>query len=134
MMNDRGCRWFVGCHTDCGGSSAPDDEHALSDITLRWMVREVMAAQCGVLFETPTLIRMRIPLDGAFAPSPRHAPSRELAMDQGDANLKIHDEMKRFPLAPVWWIAEMLPFRHLWQDGDGWWHKTSLCVFRRVVF
>lgn len=86
------------------------------------MVREVMAAQCGVLFNSRAMTRMKIPLDSLFANSPRHAPKRELAMDSADAALPLHDEMRKQPL---WWLAELIPLKHLWQDGDGWWHKTA---------
>ncbi|EIN12817.1 hypothetical protein PUNSTDRAFT_61007 [Punctularia strigosozonata HHB-11173 SS5] len=121
--------WFAGCHADVGGGAVSDDTPALADIALRWMVREVMAAQCGVLFDSDAMRRMKIPLDGVFAASPRHAPSRELALDREEAGLPIHDEMRVFPLAPVWWIAEMIPFRHMWQDGEGGWHHNSLPNF-----
>ena len=43
-------------HADVGGGAVPDThEYLLSDIPLRWMVREVMLAQCGVLFDNTAL-------------------------------------------------------------------------------
>ncbi|KAI0769028.1 hypothetical protein BD413DRAFT_87062 [Trametes elegans] len=54
--------WFAGCHGDVGGGSVDDDiELSLSDITLRWMVREVVQAQCGVAFDQAALTRANIP-------------------------------------------------------------------------
>ncbi|KAI0822340.1 hypothetical protein BC628DRAFT_1327757 [Trametes gibbosa] len=54
--------WFAGCHGDVGGGSVADDVGvSLSDITLRWMVREVVAAQCGIAFDDAALVRANIP-------------------------------------------------------------------------
>ncbi|RDX42628.1 hypothetical protein OH76DRAFT_1410973 [Lentinus brumalis] len=54
--------WFVGCHSDVGGGSVTDDTKiSLSDITLRWMVREVVLAQCGISFDQAALVRANIP-------------------------------------------------------------------------
>ncbi|KAF8627442.1 hypothetical protein AX17_006256, partial [Amanita inopinata Kibby_2008] len=41
--------WFAGCHSDVGGGAVLNGSpHSLANITLRWMVREVMTSQCGV--------------------------------------------------------------------------------------
>ncbi|KAI0670872.1 hypothetical protein C8Q78DRAFT_974023 [Trametes maxima] len=54
--------WFAGCHADVGGGSVLDDvKISLSDITLRWMVREVVLAQCGITFDQAALVRANIP-------------------------------------------------------------------------
>lgn len=44
-----------------GGATQNATTHCLSDITLRWMVREVAAAQCGILFDSDALARAGIP-------------------------------------------------------------------------
>jgi len=37
--------WFRGCHADVGGGNAKDlDNYALSNVSLRWMVREIVEA------------------------------------------------------------------------------------------
>lgn len=47
---------------DVGGGSVADDVTvSLSDITLRWMVREVVQAQCGIAFDEAALARANIP-------------------------------------------------------------------------
>ncbi|KAI0086458.1 hypothetical protein BDY19DRAFT_344031 [Irpex rosettiformis] len=55
--------WFAGGHGDVGGgatlNSAP---HALSDIPLRWMVRQVVQAQCGIQFDNDAILRAGIPM------------------------------------------------------------------------
>ncbi|KAH8104644.1 hypothetical protein BXZ70DRAFT_601721 [Cristinia sonorae] len=54
--------WFAGCHSDVGGGAVKDDvEHSLSEITLRWMVRQVVLSQVGITFEKDALMRARIP-------------------------------------------------------------------------
>ncbi len=40
---------------------ADDVTVSLSDITLRWMVREVVQAQCGIAFDEAALVRANIP-------------------------------------------------------------------------
>ncbi|KAF7792614.1 hypothetical protein EIP86_003711 [Pleurotus ostreatoroseus] len=54
--------WFAGCHSDVGGGSVPNTTtHCLSDISLRWMVREAVLAQCGIQFDSDALERAGIP-------------------------------------------------------------------------
>ncbi|KAH8104636.1 hypothetical protein BXZ70DRAFT_600191 [Cristinia sonorae] len=54
--------WFAGCHCDVGGGSVLDTtEYSLSDITLRWMVRQVVLSQVGITFDEDALKRARIP-------------------------------------------------------------------------
>ncbi len=63
--------------TDVGGGSVTDDTKiSLSDITLRWMVREVVLAQCGVSFDQAALVRANIPdaiFTGVGMPLPKNA-------------------------------------------------------------
>ncbi|QRV72408.1 hypothetical protein RhiJN_00422 [Ceratobasidium sp. AG-Ba] len=48
--------WFAGCHSDVGGSSVADTTpHSLSNITLRWMVRECEMANTQILWNMPRL-------------------------------------------------------------------------------
>ncbi|EKM49551.1 uncharacterized protein PHACADRAFT_265089 [Phanerochaete carnosa HHB-10118-sp] len=61
--------WFAGSHGDVGGGCVPNDTpHALSDISLRWMVRQVVQAQCGIAFDSDALRRAGI-LDAALVPT-----------------------------------------------------------------
>ncbi|CDO77136.1 hypothetical protein BN946_scf184657.g11 [Trametes cinnabarina] len=68
--------WFAGCHGDVGGGNVPNNvEVSLSDITLRWMVREVVLAQCGIAFDEDALVRANIPesiFRGQGFPLPTH--------------------------------------------------------------
>ena len=62
--------WFSGCHSDIGGGSVEDcDAHALSAISLRWMLKECTKLQVGLLFDKAALRRAGLP------PSTFHPPS-----------------------------------------------------------
>ncbi|VDC07954.1 unnamed protein product [Peniophora sp. CBMAI 1063] len=69
--------WFAGCHGDVGGGSTPDtDDFALSDIPLRWMVKEAIQAQCGLLFDSGELSRNNISQSIADIFNPRPSSSK----------------------------------------------------------
>lgn len=54
--------WFAGCHCDVGGSAVTDDTKlSLADITLHWMVRQIVLAQCGIVFDREALLLAGIP-------------------------------------------------------------------------
>ncbi|KAF9817319.1 hypothetical protein IEO21_03579 [Rhodonia placenta] len=91
--------WFAGCHCDVGGSAVTDDTKlSLADITLHWMVRQIVLAQCGIVFDREALLLAGIPA------SP------------------LHDQLW---MAPLWWVLEILPTSYNWQEHNGRWH-TSL--------
>ncbi|KAI9508335.1 hypothetical protein F5148DRAFT_1284190 [Russula earlei] len=59
--------WFAGSHSDVGGGNAKDsDKYALSNLSLRWMVREIVGARefipkFEVLFDPTALSQWNIP-------------------------------------------------------------------------
>ncbi|VDC07953.1 unnamed protein product [Peniophora sp. CBMAI 1063] len=82
--------WFAGGHADIGGGVAADtDEASLADIPLRWMVHEAMRAQCGILFDSKALARLRIPTHNIF--KPRTASSSSHSRPQAT----LHDFLPR---------------------------------------
>ncbi|KAG0703790.1 hypothetical protein DFH29DRAFT_915099 [Suillus ampliporus] len=55
--------WFSGCHSDIGGGNVGNSvEVSLAQITLRWMVEQVMLSQCGIVFDEEALERVGMPL------------------------------------------------------------------------
>ncbi|KAJ7464704.1 hypothetical protein B0H11DRAFT_72259 [Mycena galericulata] len=110
--------WFSGCHTDIGGGAVANGvARSLSDITLRWMVRQVMASSCDILFDQAALARESI---SSFpTPSSSEASPAELSFDDADSSEPLHDELK---LLPVWWLLEILPLPWSVQDTQGKWH------------
>ncbi|KZP18959.1 hypothetical protein FIBSPDRAFT_1045889 [Athelia psychrophila] len=120
--------WFAGCHSDVGGGSVPDTtENSLSQTTLRWMVREIITSQCGILLDSAAMRRNGMYDDNdiaVFQISPVEAGPHELAKDQVDALQPIHDPLKQTPL---WWILEVLPTQQVYQGCEGQWvNKWSI--------
>lgn len=71
--------WFAGCHCDVGGGAVPNEQrHKLSQIPLRWMIRQCFECDTGIIFKThrladegidvqtlfPTYTSMPIPTSG----------------------------------------------------------------------
>ncbi|EJC98126.1 uncharacterized protein FOMMEDRAFT_162480 [Fomitiporia mediterranea MF3/22] len=124
--------WFAGCHSDVGGGAEKNNaDGMLSDIPLRWMVREVVASQCGIQFDAATMARLNVHvslpgpeyfaagINGTTPPGPR--PSEvDITADQVDSTKPLHDELK---LDPLWWILEIIPLPFTWQDAKAKWHK-----------
>jgi len=53
--------WFVGCHSDVGGGAVEDTvRYSLADISLRWMLKQVILSQCGIKFDATALRRADI--------------------------------------------------------------------------
>ncbi|KAJ7069408.1 hypothetical protein C8F01DRAFT_1015229 [Mycena amicta] len=102
--------WFIGCHGDVGGGDEADDvQRTLADITLRWMVRCVFTAECGIRFELEALTRSQIALDQPLLPgshpngeealpSPQSKPDlptqTDGTIDSIDAQELIHDSLQ----------------------------------------
>ena len=50
--------WFTGCHSDVGGGAVEDAvRYSLGDISLRWMVKQVILSKCGIRFDAAALRR-----------------------------------------------------------------------------
>jgi hypothetical protein len=48
--------WFMGCHADIGGGAVSNSErHMLSQIPLRWMIRQCFECETGILFAIAAL-------------------------------------------------------------------------------
>jgi hypothetical protein len=163
--------WFVGAHCDVGGGLAKDtEEHALSNISLRWMVNEIVKAQCDIHFDESALglwnmipitaiKRIPIPMTREASDSTLRDEESELGLGQ-DMPDKYHASVAReantstsaprhnsagapFPFQSVedpldamdvaqkignalrknvfWWILELVPTYHEWQDEDDEW-------------
>lgn len=48
--------WFTGCHADVGGGAVKNEvRHKLSQIPLRWMIRQCFECDTGIIFNTHRL-------------------------------------------------------------------------------
>lgn len=159
--------WFAGCHSDVGGrcfmfnrkvvppihvtftGGAVDDNcrYSLADISLRWMVKQVVLSQCGILLDHAALRKADIDIStvvvtdqptvsdfwkkGSKMPkSPSTEPGHEDADGQNghdaaelwptdqDVLTDCHDLLKR---RKAWWMLEMLPTKYAWQEANGKW-------------
>ncbi|KAG1748599.1 hypothetical protein EDB19DRAFT_1682574 [Suillus lakei] len=55
--------WFPGCHSDIGGGNVGNSVGvSLAQVTLRWMVEQVILSQCGIVFDEEALERVGMPL------------------------------------------------------------------------
>jgi len=63
--------WFAGCHSDVGGGSVEDVvRYSLGDISLRWMVKQVLLSDCGIMFDDAALARADIDVSTIIFTSP----------------------------------------------------------------
>lgn len=48
--------WFLGCHADVGGGAVANEvRHKLSNVPLRWMIRQCFECDTGIIFNTKAL-------------------------------------------------------------------------------
>lgn len=139
--------WFAGCHSgqlfpktytlsthkalDVGGGSVAEGvPNSLGNISLRWMVHEVMKSQCGILFDDLALKRASIP--GVFPGLSTEENPIVQALDEMDCLQPTHDQLRKNML---WWILEVTPLPYFWQDANGVWlkeHSFHLGRGRRI--
>jgi hypothetical protein len=94
--------WFAGCHSDVGGGAVEDSvRHSLAEISLRWMVKQVVISKCGIKFDATAL---------------RTAGLDTQTWPEEDALADIHDELK---IKPAWYLLEPLPMKVTQQDRNG---------------
>ncbi|KAH8993939.1 hypothetical protein EDB92DRAFT_2064462 [Lactarius akahatsu] len=126
--------WFAGCHTDVGGGSTPGSVgHSLANIPLRWMIQEVMRADCGIQFDLNAFARWNIPVTVGRDPSTSGAPSQGSENGKGstegsvaendrvdaqDIVQPIHDDLLD---VPVWWLLEIIPTEFTFQNAQDKW-------------
>ncbi|KAF8443037.1 hypothetical protein L210DRAFT_3643925 [Boletus edulis BED1] len=146
--------WFAGCHSDIGGGNVEDDvQVSLAQITLHWMVEQVVRSECGILFDSDELARIGftppVPAPNSSPNSdnnlPRDAPeectwgikdSSALQESPNEPNQHtpspdcypersdaIAPLFDELKISKMWWILEVLPFSYAWQDHNGDWHS-----------
>ena len=106
-----------------------EEKHALANISLRWMIEQVVRARCQISFDDGALERLGIPLtvkqeEYLAAPITKDGAGRHSDEHHAhDAVQKISDELK---MARSWWILEILPTAYTRRNNDGkcvttWW-------------
>ncbi|KAH9964161.1 hypothetical protein BC827DRAFT_1128153 [Russula dissimulans] len=133
--------WFAGCHSDVGGGNVLDTvEHSLANVPLRWMIEQIVEADCQILFDWDAFARWHIPTalgqhKSTCQPQDEGATTTEAGsevvidpQDAEDAIRRIYDQLKRIPL---WWILEFIPFSFTYQNQDNKWVTTWTPNFGR---
>jgi hypothetical protein len=120
------CNIYAIIFKDVGGGSVSDStQFSLANISLRWMVREIVTSQCGIIFNEEALDRYGIDLS---LPS-KTSFSQKLEDEMSDATQPLYDQLK---LNALWWILEIIPTQYSYQDGEGkWyckWRYNSSCI------
>ncbi|KAK7036859.1 hypothetical protein R3P38DRAFT_3480660 [Favolaschia claudopus] len=106
---------FSGCHEDVGGGAVTNDTpHSLSDITLRWMIRQIVSSGCGIQFDPAALKRASISL--TFDDSPTIISPDERPVDDADSCQPLHDNLAGFS---KWKPLEFFPLTWTRQDVQG---------------
>ena len=101
--------WFVGCHSDVGGGAVEDNApNSLGNVSLGWMVKQVILSECGIKFDATALEEAKIDIGPQTLPQPQ------------DVLAAIHDQLNAKPL---WWILELMPMKFTWQEPDGTWES-----------
>lgn len=124
-----------------------DCRYSLAGISLRWMVKQVVLSQCGILFDHAALRRADIDISNVVFTNP-HQPTVQDFWNKGpqiprspspvpvcdntdgddaaemwpadqDVLADCHDQLR---LKKFWWMLEMLPVKYAWQDARGKWH------------
>jgi hypothetical protein len=127
--------------TDIGGGNTKDTTEisnettnfALSHISLRWMIQEIVDSKCGIRFVhddddnrlVGLLQRWHIPVKETKSPLPPGVPKDEQPYDNRDAKAKIIDELEpKFKFEGCfrrigWYLLELLPTYYEWQEERG---------------
>lgn len=137
---------LAGCHADVGGGSHNTDEEpsSLSNIPLRWMIKECFLAKTGINFDQGLLTELGLDLTAleknpATVPTHNYADpsgpgsdilepnSTEIALrfqkDLMDASALIYNQLF---IAPFWWLLEVIPMISTHQEHDGSWLRFRM--------
>lgn len=114
---------------DVGGGNKPGhvSEPDLANVTLRWMIEELLLLKPHIRFSYEFFALMQIPFtigQGHPLSPPQGVPSTSEDVDElnaRDAVQPITDELYKNAL---WWILEILPTSFTFQNPQGKWVTT----------
>ncbi|KAI0308354.1 hypothetical protein B0F90DRAFT_1682100 [Multifurca ochricompacta] len=124
--------WFVGCHADVGGGVAPDTApHALANIPLRWMIQEIVLAECSILFDFDAFARWNLPITLGQHYPPLSVDAADKSgngtetsppdSDQQDAQDVVQPITDQLTKIPAWWLLEIIPTSFTYQNSENKW-------------
>ncbi|KEP53038.1 DUF2235 domain protein [Rhizoctonia solani 123E] len=107
--------WFAGGHSDVGGGNVPDSQpHNLSDITLRWMVRECAMANTKIVWNEPRLRQLQIDI----------SPERLEVSKTITANAPILRESRTIPSYEKVFAPQLAQFNDKDEAVDAQWSQV----------
>jgi hypothetical protein len=96
-------------------------QHDLANISLYWMIEELMHSGCQILFRYEIFLWRKVPTT--------IGQNQPVSSTSGDVNeLIAHDAIQ--PITdelfknPLWWILEILPTSYTFQNMQGKWVTT----------
>lgn len=131
---------------DIGGGDVDDDvKISLAQITLRWMIEQIIASDCGILFEDEELRNLGITMpvkaveNGTMVDTPvikerdavislqkRNVDSGSTTKPTSSSDPEFEDAIAHLfddlQITKAWWLLEIIPLPWSWQDEDGKWH------------
>lgn len=121
-----------------GGATANDAPYALSNVSLRWMIKEVIESKVGILFSFDALHELGMPVlmrDGILGLEARPASKDQAVIEREHLWEKdMHDVrhgVVQYAFAGMmmffWALMECLPFMKHYRDSKGT-HIPILCV------
>ncbi|KIW06010.1 uncharacterized protein PV09_03191 [Verruconis gallopava] len=88
--------WFMGCHADVGGGAVKNEErHKLSNIPLRWMIRQCFECNTGILFDTAALADHGLDMHSLW---PKYVPPQEPTMEPAPSTIDMYNKSALAPL------------------------------------
>jgi len=71
--------WFAGCHSDVGAGTVEDTvRYSLGNVSLRWMVKQVILAKCGIKFDAAALRKAGIDISTIVLAGPAQQTVEQL--------------------------------------------------------
>jgi hypothetical protein len=117
---------------DVGGGDLPNDTpNQLSDISLRWMVRQIIESGCPIWLNADQLAShgiIYLARDGQTGETARGLVRLVEAFDRESIKGKIHDALSSWKAWWIWWILEILPTAMRWQDVNNVWERKTWYV------
>lgn len=113
--------------TDVGGGNTLNTApHSLANISLCWMIEQIVQSNTHILFNYDAFPRWNIPTSIGYHPPEGKGDSTSnngdvAALYAEDATQPLTDELLKKPL---WWILEILPMLYTYQNAQTKWVST----------
>ncbi|CAE6442142.1 unnamed protein product [Rhizoctonia solani] len=123
--------WFAGGHSDVGGGAEKDGEDKqLSNISLRWMIRQIVASGCDIEFNDQVMnassATKHFDMNVSISNDSTRPMTKAQIQEMNDAQARAHDNLRN----PAWWPLEFIPLFRTFVNYQG----DSQTTFRLNLF